>query len=76
MGLRPKWPPNIPQMWLRELIEACWDQEANERPAAFQVLRALVAYQEHVTSAGNHAILKEQEHVDGYPEESTFLDRL
>ena len=80
-GLRPEWPPNGPPKWLQGQIEACWDQDPKVRPTAFKVLEALLAsgvarHQGHVTSAENHLMPKEQEHVDGYPDESTFLDRL
>ena len=81
LGFRPKWPPNIPQMWLREQIEACWDQNPNERPTAFEVLLALLApskgqRQEPVASAGDRVTTMEQVHVDDHSEECTFLDRL
>ena len=43
MGVRPKWPPNDPPKWLREQIEACWSQEPDERPTAFNVLKQIEA---------------------------------
>ena len=87
MGVRPGWPPNNPWKWsvdeLRGQIEACWNQEPNERPTALKVLQTLVTldearHQECVISAedsDDEATIGEWENVgDGSengPEEST-----
>ena len=44
-GARPGWPldpPNFLVDELREQVEACWNQEPNKRPTAFEVLQTLV----------------------------------
>lgn len=46
-GLRPEWPSDNPPQGLvdelREPVEACWNQEPNDRPTAFMVLQSLQA---------------------------------
>lgn len=79
VGLRPEWPPNKPRKRLREQIKSCWNQEPNERPSAFRVLRDLVALsevqpQEPLVSAEDHTMRTEQVYADDCSEESTFLD--
>ena len=80
MGLRPEWPPKKPRKRLLKQTVACWNQKPNERPTAFEVLKALLApskgqLQEPAVSAGDQAMTMEQVHINDYPEECTFLDR-
>ena len=82
-GLRPKWPSDSSE-WLEdelsEQIEACWSQEPNERPAAYEVLQTLLALSdaqhretvESVESSDDEAVTRERDD----PEESAFLARL
>ena len=80
-GIRPRRPPNSPSKWLWEQVKACWNQEPNERPTAFNVLKALVVpgearRQDSMSSGEDQETAGWQEHVKNHPQNSTFLDRL
>ena len=80
-GVRPRWPLNSSSKWLREQVEVCWNQEPNERPTAFNVLKALVVpgeawRQDTMSSAEDQVAAGGQEHVKNYPQDGTFLDLL
>ena len=87
-GLQPKWPSNNPlqklvdELWKQ--IVACWNQEQNGPPTVFKVLQTLrvlgeTQHQEPAVPVENfevESIVRELDHVNNDPEESTFLDLL
>lgn len=83
-GRRPEWPSNNPSKLLRKQIEASWNQEPNERPAAFKVLRTLLTLDEaqhqkstiSVQDLDDEVTVGEQGRVNSDPGEGGFLDRL
>ena len=86
-GFRPEWPSNNPSQKLvdalREHVEACWNQEPDERPTALEVLQTLltlgeVRQPELVVSVENpedDEAMREWEQVGSTPELSTFSFR-
>ena len=83
-GARPGWPPDPPKLLvdeLREQIEACWNQEPNNRPTAPEVVQALLVFGEArhqgrtetpVEDPGDGTLFRGWEHVGGDPEEGAF----
>ena len=82
-GLRPGRPSN-PSRWLVdelwEHVEACWNQEPDERPTAYEVLQILLTLSEtqrqktvvSMESSDDEAVTEEEDDA----EESALLARL